>query len=130
MTPADAVAPRAAFLELIHMPVIARAFAATLASVILAGCSITLPVRGTSEIGDDTFSGTATGYMDHSGNLKIVTSGGIECLGDFVYVTSRTGQGVFTCSDRRSGPFDFVSTGRHGTGTATLGGKRYTFTFG
>jgi hypothetical protein len=97
---------------------------------LVAGCSMTLPVRGTSEGGEETFSGSATGYMDGSGTLEILSSKGASCAGDFVYVTSRQGQGTFTCTDGRSGPFEFVSTGRHGTGTARLGEQRFTFTFG
>lgn len=99
-------------------------------ALVLVGCSMTLPVRGTSELGDETFTGTATGYMDGSGTLEVTSSEGTHCTGNFVYVTHRQGQGVFTCSDGRSGPFNFVSTGTHGTGTAMLGGRRFTFTFG
>lgn len=108
----------------------ARLTIAIALSLSLAGCSMTLPVRGTSETGDETFTGTATGYMDGSGSLQVTSSRGTQCAGDFVYVTRRQGQGVFTCSDGRSGPFEFVSTGTRGTGTAMLGGRRFTFTFG
>lgn len=103
--------------------------AATLAAA-LAGCSMTLPVRGNATEGNETFSGTATGYMDGGGNLAVVVSTGATCTGSFVYVNRRQGSGVFTCSDGRSGPFEFVSTGTRGTGIATLSGKRFTFTFG
>ncbi len=99
-----------------------------LASV--AGCSMTLPVRGTSSDSDETLSGVATGYMDGGGKLTIVTSKGATCEGAFVYVNRRQGNGVITCSDGRSGPFDFVSTGTRGAGTANLGGRSFTFTFG
>jgi len=78
---------------------------------------------------DETFTGSATGYMDGSGNLRIVSSNGAVCTGDFVYVTKRTGEGVFTCDDGRSGPFRFVSTGSRGTGQGTLGDQDFTFTF-
>lgn len=103
---------------------------AAISLVALAACSATLPVRGQVQNSDETFSGTATGYMDGGGTLTIVSSDGTHCTGDFVYVTSRNGEGVFVCDDGRSGPFAFVSTGRRGTGYGTLGGENFTFTFG
>jgi hypothetical protein len=91
---------------------------------------MTLQVTGQVQNSDETFSGTATGYMDGGGNLEIVSSRGAVCKGNFVYVTNRNGEGVFDCSDGRSGPFKFVSTGTRGTGHGTLGGENFTFTFG
>lgn len=107
-------------------------YSASVAAILglASGCSLTLPVRGATEAGDETFSGTATGYLDRSGTLTIQSDKGTSCTGEFVYVTSREGRGTFSCSDGRSGPFDFVSTGSHGTGTGRLGGQRFTFTFG
>jgi hypothetical protein len=99
-------------------------------SALVGACSMTLGVRGTMEDGDETFTGTATGYLDHSGTLQVTSSKGTVCMGEFVYITSRQGQGTFNCSDHRSGPFEFVSTGTHGTGNGRLGGQRFTFTFG
>ena len=104
--------------------------ATAVAALALAGCSMTLPVRGIVQNSDETFTGSATGYMGGSGDLTIVSNKGVSCTGDFVYVTSRTGEGVFQCSDGRSGPFSFVSTGSRGTGFGDLGGERFTFTFG
>lgn len=101
-----------------------------IATLTLSACSLTLPVKGTVQNSDETFTGTATGYLDRSGILKVVTSKGAVCEGDFVYVTNRQGEGVFTCDDGRSGPFEFVSTGTKGTGYGDLGGERFTFTFG
>lgn len=91
---------------------------------------MTLPVKGQVQESEETFSGTATGYSDGSGVLKIVSSLGAVCTGNFVYVTRREGSGVFTCDDKRSGPFEFVSTGTRGTGRGNLGGQRFIFTFG
>jgi len=96
----------------------------------LAACSMTLPVKGLVQNSGETFTGTATGYMGGSGDLTIVSNKGTTCTGNFVYVTSRNGEGVFQCSDGRSGPFTFVSTGSRGTGYGDLGGDRFTFTFG
>lgn len=99
-------------------------------TVLLASCSMTLPVRGNVMNSSETFTGTATGYMDGGGNLTLVTSNGATCTGNFVYVSRRDGDGVFTCDDGRTGPFTFVSTGTRGTGQGELGGERVIFTFG
>ena len=100
------------------------------ATTLLTSCSMTLPVRGNVMNSSETFSGTATGYLDGGGNLTIVTSKGATCKGNFVYVSRRDGEGVFTCNDGRTGPFTFVSTGTRGTGKGDLGGERFIFTFG
>ena len=105
------------------------AFLAALGSLVSA-CSMTLPVQGVVEGGKETMTGTATGYTNGAGNLEVTTSKGTTCTGNFVYVTPRQGSGVFNCSDGRSGPFDFVSTGSQGTGKGTFGGQNFTFTFG
>lgn len=97
---------------------------------LLSGCSMTLPVRGVIQNSDETFTGTATGYIDGGGDLTIISNKGANCTGNFVYVTRRNGEGVFKCDDGRSGPFEFVSTGTRGTGFGDLGGQRFTFTFG
>lgn len=96
----------------------------------LTGCSLTLPVKGQVQNSSETFTGTATGYSDGGGNLKMVSSKGAVCEGNFVYIRGREGKGVFNCDDKRSGPFEFVSTGRRGTGFGDLGGERFIFTFG
>lgn len=96
----------------------------------LAGCNLTLPVTGASETGDETFTGSATGGLDGSGTLEIVSSRGLRCTGDFVYITERNGRGTFRCSNGQGGGFEFVSTGEKGLGTGTIGGRRFTFRFG
>ncbi len=98
--------------------------------ICLCGCSMTLPVKGRFESGNVTFIGTATGYLDGSGTLSMTSNNGLKIEGNFVYVTRRNGEGTFTCSDGRSGSFQFVSTGKRGTGTGHLGNDRVTFTFG
>lgn len=103
---------------------------ALLAPLALTACAMTLPVQGSLEEGDETFSGTATGYMDGGGNLQIASTRGLSCSGTFVYVTPRAGRGTFTCTNGLSGPFEFVSTGSRGTGTGRIGDRRFTFTFG
>jgi len=100
------------------------------ALVILSACSLTLPVRGLVQNTDETFTGTTTGYMGGAGDLHIVSNRGAVCDGSFTFVTQRSGEGVFQCSDGRSGPFQFVSTGTRGSGYGSLGGHIFTFTFG
>lgn len=107
-----------------------RCVLVAIAAAGLAGCSMTLPVRGQLDSGAEIFTGSATGYMDGAGTLEIVSNAGRTCAGDFVYVTRREGSGTFLCDDGQSGPFSFVSTGSRGTGTGTIGGRVFTFTFG
>lgn len=99
-------------------------------TLMLTACSMTLPVKGSLQNSDETFTGSATGYMDGGGDLKVTSSKGAACEGHFVYVSRRNGEGVFHCADGRSGPFQFVSTGTRGTGYGSLGGQNFTFTFG
>lgn len=105
----------------------------TMALVAIFGasaCSLTVPVKGQMTDGSETFTGTATGEADSAGTLTIVSNRGRTCTGDFVYTTGRTGEGIFQCDDGQSGPFRFVSTGLRGSGTGTIGGQNFTFTFG
>lgn len=106
------------------------ALLACAALLALTACSMTLGVKGQLADGSETFTGTATGGSSGSGTLELVSNKGRRCTGDFVYITKREGSGTFQCSDGQSGPFEFVSTGTEGTGTGTIGGKPFTFTFG
>ncbi len=107
-----------------------RASILLVAALGLGGCSMTLPVEGQSTDGLETFTGTATGYVDGAGTLSIASNRGLSCTGTFVYVTERNGSGTFKCSDGESGPFNFVSTGSRGSGTGKIGNRTFTFTFG
>lgn len=91
---------------------------------------MTLPVKGQMGNGKEIFTGKATGYLDGAGTLEITSNKGRKCKGNFVYVSNRHGEGTFTCSNGQSGPFRFVSTGIRGSGSGTIGGKTFTFTFG
>lgn len=102
----------------------------TLAAVALLSSCMTVPVHGQLERSDEVFTGSATGYLDGGGTFKLTSNKGAVCSGISVYVNGRQGSGTLTCSDGRSGPFDFVSTGSRGTGYGTLDGHRFTFTFG
>ena len=96
----------------------------------LAACEVRAPVQGQLASGAETFTGEAVGGADGAGTLKIRSDKGRTCKGRFVYETQRQGSGTFLCSDGTSGPFTFVSTGTRGTGTGTIGGQPFTFTFG
>ena len=97
---------------------------------VTSACQLTLPVKGQLTNGKEKFTGLATGQLDGSGTLEISSNKGTDCQGNFVYTSSRTGEGTFVCSDGRSGPFSFVSTGSKGTGTGSIGGDAFTFVFG
>jgi hypothetical protein len=103
---------------------------ASLIAILCAGCSMTLPVTGQVQGTGEKFTGAATGHLDGAGDLKITSTNGAVCTGAFVYVNGREGSGTFHCSDGRSGPFTFVSTGTRGTGQGTLDGQPFIFTFG
>ncbi len=107
---------------------------AALVVVSLGGCAmiVSVPVTGQLERSAQRFKGVATAnYSDGTGTLSVVAlEGGVDCKGDFTMINQREGRGVLVCSDKRSGPFEFVSAGRRGTGNGLLGGERFTFTFG
>lgn len=111
-----------------------RAVCFAMTMVALAGCGtpspMVLPVQGQVQGSMETFSGTATGYANGNGYLDVVTSTGVSCSGNFLYTNRRHGRGVFRCSDGRSGPFRFVSSGTRGLGEGSLGTQIFTFTFG
>jgi len=102
-----------------------------LLALLLSGCSVTLPVDGTMEDGDETFTGTTTGYADGSGTLTVVSNKNLRCEGNWSYVARPTyGRGIFRCNNGKSGPFEFNGAGQHGTGIGRLGNRRFTFTYG
>jgi hypothetical protein len=107
-----------------------KVIAASFVCLLSAGCSLTLPVKGQVINSTETFSGTATGYSDGAGTLELVSSRGTKCIGQFVYITPRNGQGTATCSDGRAGSFRFASTGTRGTGEGDFGSGKVIFTFG
>ena len=104
------------------------------AAIILgvSGCTLTLPVQGTSDVTNEVFTGTATGNLWGTGDLKITSNTGIRCLGDFKYAEGRDkGLGGFACDDGRQGDFTFTSSGTSGIGYALLDdGTRIQFLFG
>jgi hypothetical protein len=106
------------------------AFTVTCVAILVSACSPTLPVQGSMHNSAETITGSTTETMGGLTELRIVSSKGPVCKGGFNYVTSREGDGVFTCSDGRTGSFHFVSTGRHGAGYGSLEGQNFTFRFG
>ncbi|WP_425069176.1 hypothetical protein [Reyranella sp.] len=107
-----------------------RAATALLTILSASACSTTLPVTGSLDDGPETFTGSATGYMDGGGTLAITTNKGLSCTGTFVYMTSRSGQGAINCTNGQNGIFEFVSTGKRGAGIGNIGSRPVTFTFG
>ena len=97
-----------------------------------AACSMTLPVSGEFKDGSESFLGEATGYMDGSGKLSVVSVKGARCSGDFQYAASGvTGQGALRCDDGRLGDFFFTSNGTEGKGFGnTSDQSQFAFQFG
>lgn len=107
-----------------------RYLAAATVAMLITSCSTTLPVKGRVANSSETFTGSATGYLDGAGDITLTSSEGAFCEGNFVYVTPRTGEGVISCNDGRSAALSFVSAGSRGTATAEMDGETVTFTFG
>jgi hypothetical protein len=87
-------------------------------------------IQGVVEGGQEAFAGGSFREIDGGGVLTVISSLGAVCTGEFVYVSARQGEGTFSCSDGRVGPFQFVSTGRRGAGTGHFGARRFVFNFG
>lgn len=96
----------------------------------LAGCAAQHQVSGIVDGGHEVFSGQALRAPDGAGVLMVTSNRGTQCVGNYVFTEPRQGSGTFRCSDGRTGPFTFVSTGFRGTGTGLLAGRRFTFSFG
>lgn len=107
-------------------------FFLVVAALVLAGCSMTIPVQGDFNKGQERFLGQATGQMDGSGTMTIGTESGIQCLGKFQYDNPRvSGSGTFECDDGRKGNFKFTSNGNSGIGFGrTNKGESFKFIFG
>lgn len=97
----------------------------------LAGC-LTLPVTGEYKDESEKFLGSATGYMNGTGDIAITTEEGATCLGTFRYLNRRVnGDGSFQCSNGRIGDFFFTSNGTEGEGFGKdQNGKLFRFKFG
>jgi hypothetical protein len=91
--------------------------------------SVTSSLNGATEDGAEKFSGSSTTNMSGTGTLTIASEAGLSCSGRFVYVLHRLAKGTLNCLNGQSGSFDLVSTGRSGTGSGTIGSRRFTFDF-
>lgn len=103
---------------------------ACLAVLALPACVAQHRVEGFVEGGQELFQGGALRDIDGAGILSVTSNLGAHCVGNYVFTQPGKGGGTFRCSDGRTGPFEFVSTGFRGTGIGSLGSKRFTFTFG
>ncbi|MCX7366178.1 MAG: serine protease [Alphaproteobacteria bacterium] len=89
-----------------------------------AGCSVTSEVYGVVGEENDIFSGQATGYQDGRGRIELHNASGTRCVGQFAYSTSKSGQGMLSCSDGQRALIQFTSltmTTGYGFGTSTTG---------
>jgi len=101
-------------------------------ALLLTACDMTMTVKGVLGA-DEALSGSLTQYSD-GGTIELFGGPRTHCVGSFTYKhggkDAILGQGTLVCDDRRSGPFGFTLKGmRHGSGTGTLSGQPYSFTF-
>lgn len=115
-----------------------HAVLAALTSLTLAACSVTVPVIGLRGDGADLYKGTATGYGNGSGEIRVKSlSSGIECFGGFTFTrdlggTGSSGIADVMCKDGRRASVLFVNESRsRGMGTGyDSSGKPIVFTYG
>jgi S1-C subfamily serine protease len=65
----------------------------------VGGCSKTVGVYGIVGSEANVFTGTSTGYSDHTGTIELQNAEGVKCIGNFVATSARSGSGSLTCSD-------------------------------
>ncbi len=98
----------------------------------LAGCSISADAIGRVGKEATEFRGHATGYMDGTGTIDMVSADGTKCLGEFRYTGTKTGVGMLRCNDGRIAHIQFnalsMASG-YGYGR-TNAGEPVLFTFG
>lgn len=102
--------------------------AAVSAAIIMAGCTVTVPIIALSGQGPEVFHGTATTGEDGRGTLNLRGQrSGVLCYGAFMY-TRRTGgagakgHGDAECDDGRKVRFEFFArSATVGTGTVEAG---------
>lgn len=95
-------------------------------AILLGGCVVNRPVEGVVQRTGEKFTGAATGNLDSSGTVEIVSQQ-TTCRGTFSNPTGTEAKGTFTCADGRTGPFQFSPPSR--TGRARLGSEAFIFTF-
>ena len=82
---------------------------------------------------NEKLTGAMTRYGD-GGTIELFGGPRTHCLGSFHYFHKDRmvagGEGMLMCDDRRVGPFRFVLKGvKHGSGSGTLSGQPYSFSF-
>lgn len=92
--------------------------------------SITLPVEGSIQNSDETFSGKAYARLTGGGTITLETNRNVTCQGSFVHTGIHEGNGTVTCDDGRLGVFDFVTRGLSGSGVGTIGLESFVFRIG
>ena len=94
--------------------------------------AMTLPIHGAVKNSTETFNGTATVHFNGEGNLKLATSKGVACKGNFSFETWKKGSGKVQCEDGRLGTFAFVTGGLScsGSGYGKIADESFDFIIG
>lgn len=93
-----------------------------------------MTVEVSGMLGDtEKLNGQLTHYSD-GGTIELFGGPGTHCVGNFQYERAgksrNDGRGMMVCDDRRTGPFTFMLSGmKHGSGSGSLNGQRYRFSF-
>ena len=74
-----------------------------LISTTLQAC-IPSKIKGQIKDSQETFIGKVSGDLKNGGSLRIESSKGVVCEGDFEYAVYKKALGFFHCTDGRSGP--------------------------
>lgn len=106
--------------------------ALAVSAFLLTACDMTMAVKGVLGA-DEALSGSLTHYSD-GGTIELFGGPRTHCVGNFTYKRGGKeaifGRGTLVCDDRRAGPFSFTLKGmKHGSGTGSLSGQPYSFTF-
>jgi hypothetical protein len=91
---------------------------------------MTLPIRGEVKNSTETFTGTATVHLNGEGDVKLATSKGVACMGNFSFESMKKGSGKVQCEDGRLGSFAFVTAGFSGSGAGTIADESFDFIIG
>ena len=89
-----------------------------------AQMSLSVTVYGRVGSAGGIYEGTATGYPDRTGTLKLKNSANNVCVGTFRYVTSSYGTGIVRCDDGDSVETTFSALSNmsgYGSGTSKNG---------
>ena len=101
--------------------------------VIIASCSMAIPVHGKIKSSEEIFTGhlTATSAEIMRGNGKLLINfDKTPCQGNLVNINRQEGEGILICDDGRTGSFKLISTGMQITGFGNVGDKIFELTFG